>query len=257
MTACRAVTQVTDPFGRVGSLTYDATSGKISSFQDPFGRITTYSVNSAGNLVQITSPELCIYSIVYDGLNRPIASINPLGDRTSYNFDSSSRVISVQSPLGQLTSLSYGTNQTLITNPLGYVTTLNFTSIGSIQSVSDPVGHRPVMRGTHTIASRESPTGWETPRRSLTSVAATGSGALQAVTQPQGGIFTYSYLSGDVSGLIARPPGAASARSGPRPDQGPRRLPDRPAHQFDRPHVGRFPSRRRGRRAVKHHDILV
>ena len=134
------VSVVTDPFLRATTFTYNATTGKIAGIQDPFGRNTGLVVNSSGNLAQITSPELCIVSLVYDLSNRPICWINPLGDRTSYAYDGSNRVTAVTTPLGQVTTLTYNTNQTVITNPLGYLTTLNFTG-GALTSAIDGAGN--------------------------------------------------------------------------------------------------------------------
>ena len=111
------VSSVTDPFGRPVTLSYNPTSGKISSVQDWAGRITSLTVNGSGNLASITSPELCVTSILYDGSNRPIAWINPLGDTTSYSFDANNRVTQVQLPLGQLTTLSYPGSQTSSPTP--------------------------------------------------------------------------------------------------------------------------------------------
>jgi len=71
------VSSVVDHFGRLVTLSYNATSGKISSVQDWAGRISSLTVNSSGNLAAITSPELCITSILYDASNRPVAWINP------------------------------------------------------------------------------------------------------------------------------------------------------------------------------------
>jgi len=110
------VSAITDPYARRTTLTYAPTGGKISAIQDSFGRQTTISVNSSGNLVQVTTPELCITSLVYGSSNRPIVWINPLGDRTSYAFDSNNRLTQATAPLGQVTSLVYNTNQTLLTN---------------------------------------------------------------------------------------------------------------------------------------------
>ena len=197
------VTSIADPFLRLNTFTYNATSGKINGIQDSFGRITTFLVNSSSNLVQVTTPELCITSLVYDASNRLVGWVNPIGGRTSYTYDSSSRVTSVTTPLGRVTSLSYGTNQTVVTNPLGHVTTLNFTSLGSLASAIDGAG---------VLTSYS----WDA-NNSLTAIVdglgnATTFGyvtqsntfveTLASITQPLGGIFTYTYNSnGQVSSV--------------------------------------------------------
>ena len=135
------VSSITDPFSRSSTFAYNGTSAKISSFLDFAGRRTTFTVNSAGNLTSVMSPELCVTSLVYDSSNRAIAWINPLGDTTSYGYDSSNRLITAQAPLGQVTSFVYNSNQTVVTNPRGYVTTLNFNSMGSLSSAIDGAGN--------------------------------------------------------------------------------------------------------------------
>ena len=98
------VSFITDPLLRRTTLAYDATSAKITSIQDPFGRLTSLTVNSSGDLVQIMSPELCIYSMVYSGGHLLSAWINPLGDRTTYTYPLNGLV--VRSPLGAVTTLA-------------------------------------------------------------------------------------------------------------------------------------------------------
>jgi uncharacterized protein RhaS with RHS repeats len=90
-----AVRSITDPLSRLITLAYSGTSGNLASIQDWAGRITSLTVNSAGNMSQIITPELCVYSLVYDSSNRPTAWINPLGDRTSYSFNASNQATSV------------------------------------------------------------------------------------------------------------------------------------------------------------------
>ena len=196
------VSSVSDPFSRRTTFTYNATSGKISSILDSYGRYTTFTVNSSGNLVQITSPELCITSLVYDGSNRPIAWINPLGDRTSYSFGSMNRITTATTPLGQVTSLTYNTNQTLVTNPRGYVTTLNFTSNGSLGSAIDGTGDLTsyAWDATNRLTAITDGLGNTTTFAYVTN-ATTLVENLASVTQPLGGVFSLTYSGNQVSSV--------------------------------------------------------
>ena len=81
------VSSITDPFARLTSFAYNGTSGKISSIKDFAGRLTSFTVNSAGNLTSVISPELCVTSLVYDGSNRAVAWINPLGETIIYAYE--------------------------------------------------------------------------------------------------------------------------------------------------------------------------
>ena len=190
------VNSVADPTGRLTSFSYNATSGKITSIQDCYGRITSMSVNSSGNLVQVTTPELCLYSFVYDSSNRLTCRINPLGDCTSFTFDGSNRVTSVMTPLGQITTLAYGTNQTVVTNPLGIPTTLNFTSGGAaIASAIDGAGNLTTYTwGSNNNNSTSITNGLgQTTSFAYVTNATTSIPFLSSIQQPLGGIFTYSY----------------------------------------------------------------
>ena len=93
---------ITDPVARRTTLAYGATSGMLTSIQDPFGRLTSVTVDSSGDLVQILSPELCLTSMAYDDAHNLIARVNPLGDRTSFAFTFGSMVVT--SPLGAVTT---------------------------------------------------------------------------------------------------------------------------------------------------------
>ena len=197
------VSSVVDPIGRPTTLAYNATSGKITSIQDSYGRLTSITVNSSGNLVQVTTPELCVFSFVYDGSNRLISTVNPLGDRTSYAFDGSNRVTAVTSPLGQVVTLAYSTNRTVVTNPLGFVTTLNFTANGSIASATDGAGNLTSYSwdSLNNLTAIIDGLGHITTFGYATN-ATTKVENLSSITQPQGGIFTYTYNSnGQVSGV--------------------------------------------------------
>jgi len=195
------VTQVADPISRLTTLSYDGTSGKITRIQDPFGRITTLSVTASGNLAQITSPELCIFSLACDSSNRPTAWINPLGDRTSYSFDGSNRVTSATSPLRQVTSLTYNTNQTLVTNPRGYVTTLNFNSGGTLASAIDATGILTTYSWDNSNRLTAIVDGLGNPTSLAYGTLSNQNAGLASITQPLGGIFTYTYSGNQVAAV--------------------------------------------------------
>ena len=55
-----------------------------------------------GNKVSSTNPLGLTYTSVYDGANRLIGSVDPLGNRTSYNYDKAGNRVSTADPLGNL-----------------------------------------------------------------------------------------------------------------------------------------------------------
>ena len=65
------------------------------------------TVNANTDLSRIISPELCTTTFVYNGSHQLCAWVNPLGDRTSFIYQSGS-VFAVQQPLGQRSTSFFG-----------------------------------------------------------------------------------------------------------------------------------------------------
>jgi YD repeat-containing protein len=112
MSLDNAVTEITGPFSRVTSFSYD-TSGNLLRVQDPGGRITSFSHDENGNLTRVTSPELCVTSLVYGVLSGTTMTYllesvtNPMGGRTTFIHQADGRIGAVQQPLGQRTTYTY------------------------------------------------------------------------------------------------------------------------------------------------------
>ncbi len=160
-------------------------------------------MNSSGNLVQVTSPELCIVSLVYDSSNRATAWINPMADRTSYQYDGSNRLTGVQSPSGLRHTITYiGSNQTMVTNPRGFVTTLNYNSGGALNSAIDGAGNLT----SYSWDSLNCLTGIIDALRFTTSFTYTtlsnNVARLASIQQPSGALFTYTYNSNNQVSLL-------------------------------------------------------
>ncbi len=208
------VSFITDPMTRRTTLTYDATSGKITSILDPFGRATTITVNGSGDLVQVLSPELCVTSMVYDSGHRMTAWINPLGDRTSFAYGTSQLVLT--SPLSAVTTLVSspvsggafrpripGSTFTNVTSASGSVATLSFDTNGNLVGATDAVGNITSYSWDVTghLLSIGDGVGNVTSFGYVTN-ATNKIEYLSSITQPLGGIFTYTYnSSGQVSAL--------------------------------------------------------
>ena len=108
---------ITSPSAQRTSFAYD-TNGHIKSYQDGVGRITTFVVNSTGDLVQVTTPALCITSFAYAN-HLLTLRIDPMGFRTSFAYDGNSRVTKVMAADGTVTSFSYTAAGTALTDPRG------------------------------------------------------------------------------------------------------------------------------------------
>ena len=64
-------------FNRPVRSVFEGGTGKIRRTQDVAGRISTLTVDGCGDLVTVTTPELCQTSLRYDGLRRLTAVIDP------------------------------------------------------------------------------------------------------------------------------------------------------------------------------------
>ena len=104
--------------------------------------------------------------------------------------------------LGQITTLTYLTNQTLVTNLGGYVTTLNFTTGDALSSAIDVPASSPPMRGIRFPPAREH-RWWPGDAIFLHATLPTAVQSQAAVIQPLGGAFSYTYNgAGQLASLI-------------------------------------------------------
>ena len=112
---------VTDPLGRVTTIT-DNTQGQSISIQDPAGNPpTTIHYNAAGD---VTSTK------------------DPAGNTTSYQPDADGRVISVTSPQNETTHYTYDAldNLTDVIDPLGHHTNYTYDLVGETAGITPPNG---------------------------------------------------------------------------------------------------------------------
>ena len=102
---------------------------------------------------------------MFNGANQAIATINPLGNRTSFGYDSAGNPIRVQNALGQIAtsvfdnnrrqvaqvdalgnrySFSYDSsgNRVAVKNPLGKITTSVFDTLNQLLATINPLGQR-------------------------------------------------------------------------------------------------------------------
>ena len=159
-----AVFDTAGTFNQRTTFTYG--SNGLSEITDSAGRNTLVQINANGNLVQITSPDLCVTSIGYDASNRLSAWVTPAGVATSFSYDTSNRLINVQTPSG-VYSISYGTGAVSITNPRGFINTYALDSGGRLQSLTNPLGQVTTY-------------GWQ-------------NNLPASITDPQGNLYTLSY----------------------------------------------------------------
>jgi len=170
---------VLHPDGTRTSLTYyevdEAGSARKTALVDPAGNRHTYLADAIGagtfgNITSIIGPDGKRTSAVWDSLNRLIAVVNGLGDRTSFThtttadgfsrftsvvrpiadtgfqflYDSAGRVRRTVDALGRMTSLVWDAfgRRSVVIDALGGRTSTIYNADGQIAAVADPLDQR-------------------------------------------------------------------------------------------------------------------
>lgn len=123
--------RVTDAYGRVLSLGYDAQS-RIVNMTDPAGGMYSYTYDTNNNLNSVTYPDLTKKTYLYENATYSHALTGILDENNSryatYAYDTNGRAISTQHSGGaELVALTYNTDGTTsITDALGTVRRQSF-----------------------------------------------------------------------------------------------------------------------------------
>ncbi len=129
-----------------GRVTYNFDdTGNLASMVSAGGVISTYEYNTNRIKVKETTQAGTIYSVAYDVKNRLIASDDPLGNRTEFQYDNFDNLTTVIAADGGITTYIYQGDgstrlRTVQKDPIGRVTTFSFTGEGLLRAVTDPRG---------------------------------------------------------------------------------------------------------------------
>jgi RHS repeat-associated protein len=135
------LTQVVDASGLGLSFSYD-NNGHITSVTDPQGNSETYNYNNNSNLIAATDPMGGKTAYSYDGSNRMLSYTDPDGNVVVTNtYDQSGRVVQQVDATGNITTFTYNTGSTQVTDPLGHVTTYSFDFFYRETSVTNALGN--------------------------------------------------------------------------------------------------------------------
>ena len=170
-TPAHYLNQLLDANGNPFSKTAFDGSGRLSSFTDALGNITTFIYDpvaltqttiepldpatntnptevtfydSKGNITQVTNEIGSVSSATYDVNNNPLVVIPPCGCKTTYTYDNNGNQLTKTDPLGNVTTFTYDNNNdpTSITDPRGYTTTYQYDDNGNLSSAIDPLGNK-------------------------------------------------------------------------------------------------------------------
>ena len=184
------MSQKTNPEGFQSTNVYDA-AGKNSAATDPEGR-TKYITYTDSTTSTITEKDGGIWIRKYDPtLNAPTAITDPLGNTTSYTYDSKGNLLTRTEPGSKTTSYTYDAdnNTTSITDPLGRVTSFTYNSRGQVLTATDPKGN--VTSNSYDTKGNLLQT--TDPASAVVSYSYDSKGNPLTITDPAGKVVTIAY----------------------------------------------------------------
>ncbi len=136
------LTSITDPTGRVTNLSYDPTTGKLTSVTDYASRTLSYSYDSNNNLIKVTDPLNHSMSFTYDPNHKLLSISDANSNTTSFTYNGDN-ISSEKDPLGNTTSYSYDTinSKFTATDPKGNITTYQYDSNWNVTTETDALNN--------------------------------------------------------------------------------------------------------------------
>jgi RHS repeat-associated protein len=130
---------------------YDPDTLAVTGTMDPNGDVTTYTVDSHGNILTATDPLGRVTTNTYNGFNEVLTTEDGNGVTTTNTYDGNGNLTSTSRPLAgtgqnQETDYTYGNGSypgdvTQVTDPNGKVTYFHYDANGYADEVKDPLGH--------------------------------------------------------------------------------------------------------------------
>ena len=185
---------VTDPSGRMTTLTYDP-NNHIIAITDPAGTTRTFSYSNS-MLTGVTTPDPLLgslnWSYTYDNGGFMLAKADPNGNTTSYTYDADHRIVSAVNPEGQTKTIIYssGDKTSQMIESDGGVWTYKYdTSLGVLFQKIDPNGNST----SHTYDLNKNMTAKTDPDGAITSYTYDAGGNMTSTTDALGQTTSYTY----------------------------------------------------------------
>ena len=205
------LTQVTDANG--DSVIYTYSGGNLTEISEDVSGVTTgrvyYSYDSSNRLILVTTDlnptgstpgidtgDTYWTQYTYQGSTDLIASITQKdGTTLNFSYDSSNRIHTVTDGLGNVTTYSYGTNQTTVQDPDGNVSTYTYDSEGRLTNVSSPTVDGVPENTSYTYDANGDLTDITDALGNTTSMEYDANGNLLQQVDALGDTITYTYNS--------------------------------------------------------------
>jgi len=184
--------EIVESSGRVTILSYDG-KGELVSVTDPAGRVYGFSVGDT--LDSITLPDGNSWHFTYEGNAFMSTKLDPVGDLTSYYYDSQHRVIETVSPEGQIRTFDYPEEDNAVRTTTftekddsEWLYTYE-TDRGLLLSKTDPEGNVT----SYTYDDDRNMTSKTEPGVGITTYTYDSSGNMTSVSDPAGSTTGYTY----------------------------------------------------------------
>ncbi|MFF5964736.1 DUF6531 domain-containing protein [Streptomyces collinus] len=198
----RFLSSVTDAAGNVAIRTvYDA-NGRVTQQIDAYGK--TYKFARAAQETNYTDANGGIWTDLYKG-SLLASRIDPLGNVTSFHYDSKLHLRDVVDALGNHTTLSYDSRGNLITRVEGGVKrSWTYNTNNTLASYTDGRGGK----ATYTYDANQRISEVRSPAGKKISYTYTPNGQLGSVTDPRGKVTRFGYDAAGNQTSMAFPDGS-------------------------------------------------
>lgn len=133
------VLRVTDPHGAVTSTLFE--NGDPVQMTDALGRVTRFTYDERGNLLERVGPDGAKLSSVYDERDLPIEHHDALGGKWQLRYDAFGQLIEHRDPLGATTRLTYARGLLVeVQDANGGRSLLEYDSGGNVVALFAPDG---------------------------------------------------------------------------------------------------------------------
>jgi RHS repeat-associated protein len=155
---------ITDPLGRVTTMTYGATTGQLLTVTQPTvggqNPITTYTYDGFGQLTTHTDPTGLVMQYTYHATNGNLLSTisdpgaGHVASTTALAYDANGNVTSVTDPNGNITSATYDKLRRLtqVTSPLGAQFKRTYNADGLLTKTEAATGNALTPWATTTLS---------------------------------------------------------------------------------------------------------
>jgi RHS repeat-associated protein len=195
-------TSITNPYGAITNLTYDANEVDLTATQNSLGT-TSLAYNAAHEVTSVTDRLGKVTTFTYNTYGQPTSATNALGQVTTYTYDAGHRLVEIAQAGQRQHSYTYDSLDRLSTHtdPTGLSRGFSYDSLDRITQISFPDGkfiNYTYSRCCPHLVESITDRGGRTYLYSYDKL-----NLLQSETNPEGGVTRYAHdADGNLTQLI-------------------------------------------------------